>query len=89
MLLFHFIEEEYLDDVLFICDVITHDDYYVKMAVAWCLQVCFVHYPQETMRYLKENNLDNETYNMALKKITESLKVDSETKEIIKSMKRK
>ncbi len=89
MLLFHFIEKQYLEDVLFICDVITHDDYYVKMAVAWCLQVCFVNFPTETMEYLKDNNLDDETFNKALQKIRESLKVDKATKEIIKSMKRK
>ncbi len=89
MLLFHFIEEQYLEDVFFICDVITHEDYYVKMAVAWCLQVCFVHFPTETMDYLKENNLDDETFNKALQKIKESLKVDKATKELIQTMKRK
>ncbi len=89
MFLFHYINKQYLDDVLFICDVITHDDYYVKMAVAWCLQVCFVNFPTQTMEYLKDNNLDDETFNKALQKIRESLKVDKATKEIIKSMKRK
>ncbi len=89
MFLFHFIEEQYLDDILFICDVITHEDYYVKMAVAWCLQACFANFSAETMVYLKDNNLDNFTYNKALQKITESLKVNKATKEIIKSMKRK
>ncbi len=89
MLLFHFIEKPYLEDVLFICDVITHEDYYVKMAVAWCLQVCFVNFPAETMDYLKENNLDDETFNKALQKIRESRKVDETTKENLQSMKRK
>ncbi len=89
MFLFHFVEKQYLDDILFICDIITHEDYYVKMAVAWCLQVCFVAFPKETMEYLWDNNLDDETYNKALQKIRESLKVDKYTKEIIKSMKRK
>lgn len=89
MLLFHYIEERYIDNILFICDVITHEDYYVKMAVAWCLSMCFVKFPTETMEYLKNNNLDDETYNKALRKIRESLQVDKETKEIIKSMRRK
>ncbi len=89
MLLFHYIEEKYLDDILFICDVITHDDYYVKMAVAWIISICFVKFPDETLAYLKNNNLDNDTYNKALQKICESLRVSKETKIIIKSMKRK
>ncbi len=89
MLLFHYMDEQYLDDILFICDVITHEDYYVKMAVAWCLQVCFVNFPTQTMAYLRHNNLDDETHNKALQKIRESLQVDKETKELIKTLKRK
>ncbi len=89
MLLFHFVEKQYIDDILFICDVVTHEDYYVKMAVAWCLQVCYVRFPVETMAYLKQNNLDDFTLNKTLQKIRESLKVDKVTKEIAKSMRRK
>ncbi len=89
MLLFYYIENKYIDDVLHICDSITHENYYVKMAVAWCLQVCFVKFQSETMEYLKHNNLDDETFHKALQKIIESLKVDKATKEVIKSMKRK
>ncbi len=89
ILLFHYIEEQYLDDILCVCDIIRHEDYYVKMAVAWCISICFVKFPNETMLYLQNNNLDNDTYNKALQKIRESLRVDKDTKEIIKSMKRK
>lgn len=86
--LFHFIEKKYLDDLMFVFDVIKNDDYYVKMAVAWAISMCFVKFPKETMEYLKNNNLDKETYNKALQKIRESLQVDKETKELIKTMKR-
>ncbi len=89
MLLFHYIEEKYLNDILLICDVIAHDDYYVKMAVAWAISMCFVKFPNETLAYLKSNNLDKETYNKTLQKICESLRVDKETKAKIKAMRRK
>ncbi len=89
MFLFHFMEEEYLAEILSICDSISHDDYYVKMAVAWCLQVCYVNFPIETLEYLKDNQLDHETFHKALQKIRESLKVDKATKEMMKTMKRK
>lgn len=36
------------------------------------------------MEYLKINKLDKFTYNKALQKITESFRVDKETKEIIR-----
>lgn len=49
----------------------------------------YIKFPKQTMEYLKNNTLDNFTYNKALQKITESLRIDKETKTIIKSMKRK
>ena len=40
------------------------------------------------MNYLKNNKLDDFTNNKSLQKIWESLRVDKDTKAIIKSMKR-
>ena len=40
------------------------------------------------MEYLKNNKLDDFTYNKALQKIIESKRVKNEEKEIIKKMKR-
>jgi 3-methyladenine DNA glycosylase AlkD len=88
MILDYYIEPDYLDRVFNKFDNITNDDYYVQMAVAWAVSVCFVKYQDETMIYLKNNKLDKFTYNKALQKIRESLRVDKETKEMIKTMKR-
>ena len=41
------------------------------------------------MAYLKDNRLDDWTYNKAIQKITESYRVDKETKTILRGMKRK
>lgn len=89
MLLCHFVDKEYAKKAFKAFDQIKHDDYYVKMAVAWAVSIYFRDLPQTTMPYLKENNLDDWTYNKALQKITESLAVDKKTKGIIRSMKRK
>ena len=84
-----YIDEEYIDPVLNILDNIYHEGYYVKMAVAWTLCDCFIKFEEKTMIFLNSNKLDNFTYNKALQKIVESNRVDKETKEIIKKMKRK
>lgn len=89
MLLSFYIEDEYIDRVLVLLDNAKHQGYYVKMAVAWAISICFVKYPEKTMVYLRKNTLDDFTYNKALQKITESFRVDKETKTIIRSMKRK
>lgn len=83
-----FIDEGHIGELLAEYDRIRHDGYYVKMAVAWALSVCFVKYPDRTMEYLKNNSLDDETYNKALQKIVESYRVPAETKAMIRSMKR-
>ena len=85
-----FIDEEHIDELLRLYDHIRHEGYYVKMCVAWALAVCFVKFPDITLRYLQgPNSLDNFTYNKALQKITESYRVDAATKQTIKGMKRK
>jgi 3-methyladenine DNA glycosylase AlkD len=89
MLLSFYIEDKYIDRVLVLLDSVKHEGYYVKMAVAWAISICFVKYPEKTMVYLKKNTLDDFTYNKALQKITESFRVDKATKTMIRSMKRK
>lgn len=89
MLLIYYISEEYVDEALQTMDSIKSDAYYVKMGVAWAISMYFVKLPDKTMSYLKNNNLDDFTYNKTLQKITESLKVDKETKNLIRAMKRK
>ena len=89
MMLFHFIDEEHIDDVIMHMNNIRHDAYYVKMGVAWCLSVCFIKFQDKTMRYLKNNTLDKFTFNKTLSKITDSFRVSSEVKEEIRTMRRK
>ncbi|WP_159888545.1 DNA alkylation repair protein [Paenibacillus puerhi] len=89
MLLNFYAEVEHVHEVLQRLDRIKHEGYYVKMAVAWALSVCYVNVPGPTAAYLRHNELDDFTYNKALQKITESFRVDAETKAWIRSLKRK
>lgn len=89
MLLNYFIETEYIERVLSVLDKIKHEGYYVKMAAAWALSICYIKLPEKTLEFLQNNNLDDFTYNKALQKITESFRIDKETKAVIKSMKRR
>lgn len=88
MLLNYYIDEEYIRKVLKELDKVNHNGYYVKMAVAWAVSICYVKFEDITLEYLNNNNLDDFTYNKSLHKICESLKVDKERKFLIKSMKR-
>lgn len=90
MLLFYFIDRAHIDQTLVLLDSVNHEDYYVKMAVAWALSMCYVAFPDKTMKYfLGENALDTFTYNKTLQKIIESRQVSAEEKERIRQMKKR
>ncbi|MED4129621.1 DNA alkylation repair protein, partial [Shouchella miscanthi] len=88
MVIFYFIECPYLEEIYKKIDSIKHDGYYVKMAIAWAISIAYIKFPRNTLSYLKNNNLDLFTYNMALQKIIESRQVESIKKDQIRTMKR-
>lgn len=88
MLLSHYTDRAYLEHALKLLDGVHHTGYYAKMAVAWALSVYFVKFPDQVMEYLKQSSLDDWTYNKALQKITESFRVDRETKKLVRQMRR-
>lgn len=87
-LLAHFITEDYIDDILALFDRIRHDGYYVKMAVAWAVSVCYVKFPETTRAFLQENSMDDFTQNKSIQKIRESYRVSKEEKDALRSLKR-
>lgn len=87
MLLNYYIDEQYLNMIFEILEKVKKDDYYVKMAAAWLISICYIKFPDETLNYLKNCKLDKFTYNKSLQKILESYRVSEQDKKIIKTMK--
>lgn len=85
----HYLIDDYIDEVLRKIDSIHSSYYYVNMAIAWLISVSYVKYPKITLKYLKNSNLDDWTYNKAIQKIIESNRVSKEEKEKFRKMKRK
>lgn len=89
MMLDYYLTEKYVDEVLEKLDQISHEGYYVKMAIAWCIAEIGIKFNEKAMNYLKnENHLDKFTFNKALQKMRESYRIDLAQKEILKQMKR-
>lgn len=88
LLLDYFIEEKHIDQIFDLCENYK-DHYYVKMGIAWLISVCYVKFKGKTLTYLKNNKLDDWTYNKAIQKIIESNRVTLEDKKMLKGMKRK
>ena len=84
----YYINEAYLAHVLEAIDHVNLKAYYVQMAQAWAVSICYREFPQQTLPYLKENHLDDFTHNKAIQKIMESLKVPKKEKLSLKTLKR-
>ncbi|PKM74000.1 MAG: DNA alkylation repair protein [Firmicutes bacterium HGW-Firmicutes-16] len=89
MMLIYYIDDEHTAEMLRLFEDIKNEDYYVKMAVAWAVSMCYVNQPELTINYLKNNRLDDFTYNKSLQKICESIKPSTEEKAVIKAMRRR
>lgn len=64
------------------------EEYYVRMAIAWLVAECFIKYPEVTLGYVKVSKLPKWTFNKTISKICDSHRVDEETKEMLKKMRR-
>lgn len=88
MILDYYIEEEYIEADFKIFNNIKSDKYYVQMAVAWAISICFIKYYEKTIEYIKTADLDEFTYNKAIQKAIESYRITKEQKDIFKKMKK-
>lgn len=81
MFLGHFVEEAYLDPGLALLESMAQEAYYVRMAAAWAVSVCYVKFPERTLPLLERRTLPPFTQNKAIQKIRESYRVSKEDKE--------
>ena len=88
MLLNHFTGDEFVEEALNLLEAIKHEDYYVKMGIAWAISIFYIKQPQLTLKLIKQNNLDDFTHNKAIQKIRESFRVSKEDKEMLNRLKR-
>ncbi len=83
-----YVKEEYLNDIFNTLDKINSNKYYINMAESWLICELYIHYPQETEKYLLNNNLNNFTHNKAISKIKDSYRVSKEQKNYLDTLKR-
>lgn len=88
LLLDHYINDTYIKTILELSNQVKSEEYYVKMANAWLLSICYIKYPNETFKFFQNNDLDNWTHNKAIQKTCESLRVSKEEKEKLRKLKK-
>lgn len=88
MLLNYYIEEKYLNKIFKIIEGFQYQDYYAHMGAAWLVSICYIKYPKETTKFLLNSKLDTKTYNKSIQKIIESNKINKNTKDKLKLLKK-
>ncbi|WP_431029860.1 DNA alkylation repair protein [Lysinibacillus sp. LZ02] len=88
MMLMYYLSDEWIARVFQELQLIQHDDYYVKMAIAWAISIAFIKQEEKTRHFLQTAVLDDFTFHKALQKIRESRKVSGDVKEELKQWKR-
>ncbi len=88
MMMDHFLNDEYIDKVLYAYNTMKDDGYYFKMGMAWALATAYVKYPDKTMELLKNNTFDDFTFNKAISKMQESFRISDKDKKMLKAMRR-
>ncbi len=83
MFLGHFVEPDYILRGLEAIEALTQEQYYVRMAAAWAVSVCYVKFPRETLPLLQRRALPKFTQNKSIQKIRESYRVPKEDKDML------
>ena len=84
-LMTNFLDEAHIDQVFAALRNITHDGYYVKMALAWLYATAAVNFFELTLAELENRHIDAWTRNKAYQKMRESRRFTPEQQEIIAS----
>ena len=89
MLLSHYLNDKYIDEVIQVLDKLYDGEYYAMMGTAWALATVMAKYPDKCLEYLKSDvNISDKTYNKALQKCRESFRVSDEIKLWTKTVKK-
>lgn len=88
LIIAHLIKPEFIDDILNLYNDNKLQDYYVQMAIAWGISVCFTKFREKTLAFLKQNQLSVFIQNKAISKICDSFKVSKEDKLLVKALKK-
>lgn len=84
LLLFHYMNEKYIDYILEVATTLKSDAYYINMAIAWLLCECFIKYPKKSEQYIDQKYLSKFVLNKTISKINDSYRVTQKDKDRFK-----
>ena len=88
MLMNYYIEESRLEELYQLYEQIHHEDYYVKMAVAWAYSILLVKFFEPTFAYLSQCSLDTFTFQKTIQKACESRRINENQRIRLRELKK-
>ena len=88
-LMTNFLDEAHIDKVFAALQNVRHDDYYVKMALAWLYATAAVQFFELTLAELENGHIDTWTRNKAYQKMRESRRFTPKQQDVIAKYKAK
>lgn len=89
MLMCHFLDEDFDEKYLHIVSRIKSDEYYVNMMMAWYFATALAKKYDATIKYFTAPTLDTWVHNKSIQKAVESYRISDETKDYLRTLKRK
>ncbi|MDO5411637.1 MAG: DNA alkylation repair protein, partial [Lachnospiraceae bacterium] len=87
LLMDYYMEETYYRELCQLYEQIEHEDYYVKMAVAWAYSVLLVKFYEPVSLFLTTCKLDTFTFRKTIQKACESKRLCAEQKKELRKLK--
>ena len=84
IMLNYYLNDDYIDRVLYIVSNIKTNYYYINMSISWLLSVAIIKYPDKVIELFKQNKLSKFVQNKAISKIKDSYRISKETNNICK-----
>ncbi len=88
LLLDHYMNETYIDTILELANKPYTDHYYVNMAIAWMISICYIKFPEKTIVILENKTLQPWIQNKTISKIRDSKQVSKEKKDYLNTLKK-
>lgn len=81
VLMTYYLEEEFIVQILKMCEDIKTDKYYINMAIAWLISFSFVKFKEKTHALFEKKTLSKFVQNKAISKCRDSFRVEKQEKE--------
>lgn len=89
MLMSHYLDKDFKPEYPEIAAAVKSEEYYVNMMIAWYFATALAKQWDSVLPYIENNRLDTWVHNKTIQKASESYRITSEQKELLRAMKRK